>query len=434
MTTTPKGAFDVIGFDAFQAAVEHNTDAAYEQMRDTTPVYQLPGQNVFLITRYNDIVAAAHDIETFSNEFKSPGLALGAGSSQIAEELEAIRATGYPQVSTMLTRDPPAHTRYRRLVGRAFTARRVESWKPVIERVTRELTDQFADAGQAEIVSAFAVPLPVRVIADALGVPRERERDFKQWTDDATLAIGANPSDEGRLAAARGLAAFQHYFAEQLESRRLNPRDDFLTDLVQAAVALDDELDDKKPLDTPEMLNILHQLLVAGNETTTSLIASTLILLVDMPFLQDLLRGEPAAAKDVVDEALRLTSPAQGMFRVVRRDVTVAGVEIPAGATAILMYASGNRDATRYECPNEFRVDRGARQHLAFGQGLHYCVGASLSRAEAEFALTHLCQRLSDIHIVGQPTYKPSFVLSGPRTLQLAYSARPVSTLNQESV
>lgn len=434
MTSTSKGGADLRNFDAFRAAVEHTTDAAYEQMRATAPVYQLPGQDVFLITRYDDIAAAARDIETFSNEFKSPGLALGAGSSQIAEQLEEIRATGYPQVSTMLTRDPPAHTRYRRLVGRAFTARRVESWKPVIERVATELTDQFIDLKQVEFVSAFAVPLPVRVIANALGVPRERERDFKQWTDDATLAIGANPSDEGRLAAARGLAAFQHYFAEELESRRRKPRDDFLTDLVQAAVALDDDLDDKRPLDTPEMLNILHQLLVAGNETTTSLIASTMILLTELPSLQELLRRDPAAAKDVVDEALRLTSPAQGMFRVVRRDVTVAGVTIPAGATAILMYASGNRDATRYECPHEFRVDRGARQHLAFGQGLHYCVGANLSRAEAEFALTHLCQRLSDIHIVGQPTYKPSFVLSGPRTLQLAYSARPVPALNQETI
>jgi cytochrome P450 len=409
-------------FDPYSAAISHTTDAAYAWMRAERPVYQLPGANVFLITRYDDIVAAARDIDTFSNEFISPGLALGEGSSAISEELAAVRATGYPQVSTMLTADPPAHDRFRRLTTRAFTARRIASWEPDIERIVEELIDGFIDAGEVEFVSGFAVPLPVRVIAHALGVPRERERDFKAWTNHATAAIGADPGDQGRLAAARGLVAFQRYFAGELEDRRTNPRDDFLTDLLNAEIVADDDIDDTRPLDLPEMLNILHQLLVAGNETTTSLLASAMIELNDKPEVRQALRDDRAVARAVVDEVLRLSSPAQGMFRIVRRTVTVAGTEIPEGATAILMYGSGNRDETHFERPDEFRIDRGPQQHLAFGHGIHFCVGAKLSRLEAEIALKELCCRMDKIWIAGQPTYKPSFVLSGPQTLPLGFT------------
>jgi cytochrome P450 len=423
VTETKAESLVTCPFDPYSAAISHTTDAAYAWMRAERPVYQLPGANVFLITRYDDIVAAARDIDTFSNEFISPGLALGEGSSAISEELAAVRATGYPQVSTMLTRDPPAHDRFRRLTTRAFTARRIASWEPHVERIVEELIDGFIDAGEVEFVSGFAVPLPVRVIAHALGVPRERERDFKAWTNHATAAIGADPGDKGRLAAARGLVAFQRYFAGELEDRRTNPRDDFLTDLLNAEIAADDDIDDTRPLDLPEMLNILHQLLVAGNETTTSLLASAMIELSDKPDVRQALSNDRVVARSVVDEVLRLSSPAQGMFRIVRRTVTVAGTEIPEGATAILMYGSGNRDESQFERPDEFRMDRGPQQHLAFGHGIHFCVGAKLSRLETEIALTQLCRRMDKIWIGGKPTYKPSFVLSGPQTLPLRFTA-----------
>ena len=397
-------------------------------MRIQSPVHQLSGTNVFLITRYDDIVAAARDTETFSNEFVSPGIALGQGSSEISGELAAIRATGYPQVPTMLTRDDPAHSRFRRLTTRAFSARRIDSWTADIERICNGLIDGFIDAGEVEFVSAFAVPLPVRVIAFALGVPAEREQDFKAWTDHATAAIGADPGDDARLDAARGLVEFQRYFAAELEDRRAHPRDDFLTDLLNAEVVDDDGLDDRRPLDETEMLSILHQLLVAGNETTTALLASAAIELSDKPELRNAIRNDRNALRAVVEELLRLSSPAQGMFRIVRRDVTVADTLIPEGATAILMYGSGNRDAERFECPDDFRVDRESKQHLAFGHGLHFCIGARLSRLEAEIALRQLCQRMDEMWLTAAPTYKPSFVLSGPLTVPLAFKRAERST------
>lgn len=423
MTDSATRASQGCQLDLFDAAAQHTTDAAYKWMREECPVYQLPGRNVFLITRYDDIVNAARDVETFSNEFTSPGVALGKGSAEIADELAAILGGGYTQVSTMLTRDHPAHTRFRRLTTRAFTPRRVASWGPEVERITTELIDGFIDTGSVEFVSQFAVPLPVRVIAHALGLPRGRENDVKEWTDHATASIGADPGDEARLAAARGLVAFQNYFAAELRARRDNPQDDFLTDLVNAEIpAGDDDVEDRRPLDTPEMLSVLHQLVVAGNETTTSLLGSAMVMLADKPDIRDAVAHDAAAARTVVDELLRLASPAQGMFRVARKTVTVAGTQIPQGATVILMYASGNRDPQRYDRPDEILLDRSERQHLAFGHGIHFCIGSHLSRMEAEVALTQLCRRIDRLWLIGEPQYKPSFVLSGPRLLNLGFT------------
>jgi cytochrome P450 len=415
------------GFDPFAAEVIAEPARWYARMRTEQPVFRVPGHGFFLVTRYEDVLAATRDTETFSNRFTSPGLALGRGSPEVQAQVDAILAEGYPRTPTLLTNDPPAHTRFRRLVSRAFTPRRVASWQPEIERLSTELIGRFAGRGSVELVTEFAVPLPIGVIADALGVPR-------RWTDDSTDLIGADVTDERRLAAARGLVEFQRYFAAELDDRRRRPRDDFLTDLVHATVEGDAGepdtagLEDTRPLDTAEMLSILHQLLVAGNETTTTLLAESMRLLT----------GDPAAyarvASDrdgsytaaVIEESLRLAAPAQGMFRVVTRDTVLGGVEIPAGSTAILMYASANRDEALCPDGDAFRPGRaGGRQHLSFGSGIHYCIGAALSRAEAAEALPRLCRAMPDARLAtDRLDYKPSFVLRGLRSLPLRFTVR----------
>ena len=164
-------------------------------------MFRVPGHGFYLVTRYDDVVAATRDTETFSNRFHSPGLALGRGSEAIQAELEAILAGGYPRTPTLLTNDPPAHTRFRRLVSRAFTPRRVASWTAEIDRLCDELIGRFAGRGSVELVSEFAVPLPIGVIADALGVPRDMQPTFRRWTDDSTDLIGAEKG--GKLAPAK---------------------------------------------------------------------------------------------------------------------------------------------------------------------------------------------------------------------------------------
>ncbi|MDQ1515428.1 MAG: hypothetical protein QOE80_1258 [Actinomycetota bacterium] len=409
------------GFDPFAEQVIADPVPWYALMRQEQPVFRVPGAGFYLVTRYEDVVAAVRDTETFSNRFTSPGLALGRGSPAIQEELNAILACGYPRTPTLLTNDPPAHTRFRRLVSRAFTPRRVSSWTGAIDRLSDELIGAFAGRGSVELVAEFAVPLPIGVIADALGVPREMQPTFRKWTDDSTDLIGADVTDERRLDAARGLVEFQTYFAAELADRRRSPRDDFLTDLLQSG-----ELDDTRPLDTPEMLSILHQLLVAGNETTTTLLAESMRLLVASPsdYGRVAADGDGSFTAAVVEEALRLCAPAQGMFRVVTRDTVLGGVELPAGATAILMYASANRDEAQWPDPDSFCPGRdGVRHHLSFGSGIHFCVGAALSRAEAQAALPRLCRALPDARLATDTLdYKPSFVLRGLRSLPLTFT------------
>jgi cytochrome P450 len=415
------------GFDPFAEAVIADPARWYALMRKEQPVFRVPGPGFYLVTRYEDVMAAVRDTDTFSNRFTSPGLALGRGSAAVQEALNAILANGYPRTPTLLTNDPPAHTRFRRLVARAFTPRRVASWLPEIDRLSDELIEAFAGRGSVELVSEFAVPLPIGVIADALGVPRDMQPTFRKWTDDSTDLIGADVTDQRRLDAARGLVDFQRYFAAELDDRRRSPRDDFLTDLLQATVDGDEDgLDDHRPLDTPEMLSILHQLLVAGNETTTTLLAESVRLLVANPaeYAKVAADTDGSYAAAATEEALRLCSPAQGMFRVVTRDTVLGGVEIPAGATAILMYASANRDATQWPDADSFCPGRdGARHHLSFGSGVHFCVGAALSRAEAVAALPRLCRALPDARLATETLdYKPSFVLRGLRSLPLTFT------------
>jgi cytochrome P450 len=426
MSTTPDS---LDGFDPFAPTVIADPVPWYALMRKEQPVFRVPGRGFYLVTRYEDVMAAVRDPEVFSNRFHSPGLALGQGSAAVQEEIAAILAEGYPRTATLLTNDPPAHTRFRRLVARAFTPRRVASWLPAIDRLSDELVERFAGRGSVELVSEFAVPLPIGVIADALGVPRDMQPTFRKWTDDSTDLIGADVTDQRRLDAARGLVEFQRYFAAELDERRRSPRDDFLTDLVHATVDGDEEgLEDTRPLDVPEMLSILHQLLVAGNETTTTLLAEAMRILVAHPDAYARVAADDGGSHvaDVTEEVLRLCAPAQGMFRVVTRDTVLGGVEIPAGSTAVLMYASANRDGAQWPDGDSFCPGRdGVRQHLAFGSGIHYCIGAALSRAEAQAALPRLCRAMPDARLAaGTLDYKPSFVLRGLRSLPLEFTPR----------
>ncbi len=423
------GPETLTGFDPFGAEVIADPAPWYARMRREQPVFRVPGHGFYLVTRYEDVIAATRDTGTFSNRFTSPGLALGKGSEAIQAELDTILATGYPRTPTLLTNDPPAHTRFRRLVSRAFTPRRVASWTGTVDRLCEELIGRFAALGSVELIAEFAVPLPIGVIADALGVPRDMQPTFRRWTDDSTDLIGADVTDERRLAAARGLVEFQRYFAGELDDRRRRPRDDFLTDLVQASVDGDEaELDETRPLDTAEMLSILHQLLVAGNETTTTLLAESMRLLIGDPseYARVAADRDGSYTSGVVEETLRLCAPAQGMFRMVTRDTVLGGVEIPAGATAILMYASANRDEAQWPDGDRFCPGRdGVRHHVSFGSGIHFCIGAALSRAEAQAALPRLCRAMPDARLAGEALdYKPSFVLRGLRSLPLVFTPR----------
>jgi cytochrome P450 len=415
---------DLAAFNPFDPATLQCPFPHYAQMRDERPVMYIESMGMYLVTRHDLVLQVIRNVETYSSRFGRASLPLPA---EAQDRMAAVVADGWPRVPTMLTADMPDHTRYRRLISKAFTPKVIAELEPVIRRITTRLIDSWIDSGSIEFVEQFGVPLPVEVIAHALNVPDDRLADFKRWSDDSIAGIGTDISIDDQLAAERGVNEYQHYFAAEFEKRKLEPQDDLLTNLLNARIDDDDPLDeqvvlDKRPLDMAEMLSMVQQLLVAGNETTTKLLTETMRLLAESPDQWQQLKADPSRAPMIVEEALRLSTPTQGMFRISTTDHELDGVPIPRGARLVIVFASANRDEALYAEPDSFDPDREhLRDHLAFGKGIHFCLGAALSRLEGKVALEELSRRLDSFTLAesNEFTYFPSFLLRGLTQLDL---------------
>lgn len=427
---------DLDDFNLFDPEIQQCPHMYYAKMQKERGVFETDalGTPLYLVTKYEDVAACAMNTSVFSSRFDAGSM---EGNSEYARRAQELyeQEGGFDRVGTMLTVDPPEHTRYRRLVSQAFTPKAIAALEPTIRELAGQLIDELISGtaiGQSlDFVELFAVPLPVAVIAKALNVPDDRLGDFKRWSDASVAGIGTNISIDERLAADREVIEFQKYFADQLELRRKTPQDDILTDLVNAQIDNDDpEGFDSAPLDIAEMLSIIQQLLVAGNQTTTHLLGEMLLLLDEHPEEWARLTEDPLYGKDVADEALRLAAPTQGMFRVVSEDTQVGSTSLSAGSRVVLMYAAANRDPEMWEHPDTFQPGReGQAKHLSFGKGPHYCVGAGLARLEARIVAETLGERLSRIEVTNRSElrYIPSFVLRGPQRIDVVVSAKEVT-------
>ena len=417
-------AVDISTFNPFDPSTQQCPFPHYAQMREEAPVHPVPGLGVHLVTKHDLVMQVLRDPQTYSSMFGGAGMPL---SSADREKFAEVMAAGYPRVPTMLTADQPDHTRYRRLVARAFHPKVIAEMEPIIRQITVELIESWIDKGRIEFVKEFGVPLPVRVIAKALNVPDDRLADFKRWSDDSIAGIGTNITLEQRLQAEYGVNEFQHYFAEQIELRRTNPQDDILTNLLNASIDDDDpEVTDKRQLDMPEMLSIIQQLLVAGNETTTKSLTEMVRLLAENPEEWAALKADPSRAEKVFEETLRLSTPTQGMWRILTKDAELGGVQLTKGQRIIIVFASANRDEALYDNPDDFDPMRDhLRDNLAFGKGIHFCLGANLSRLEGKVAAEELSKRIDTITLSESNKYQyfPSFMLRGLTDLDIEFTA-----------
>lgn len=378
-------------------------------------MYLVPGLGFAIASTYEAVQELISDPKRFSSNV---GAQAGGFSAEVADVMKEAAAP----VDTLLTCDPPAHIRYRSLVQRAFAARRVARMAPQIRRVVEDVADAVAARDSLDWVAEFAVPIPLTIIADQLGVPRADMPLFKKWSDDAVAPLGGMISGERQVECARSLVEFQRYMQDRIEERRREGRDDMLTDLVDA------RLDGVEPLNVPEMLSILQQILVAGNETTSNVIASATMLLLQNSDQLDLVRADRSLIPNLVEEAIRLESPVQGLFRVATGDTQLAGVELSAGTRIIAMFASANRDAGVFPAPERFDVKReNARNHLGFSRGEHFCVGAALARQELESVFETVLDRFADLALApgNDFAHEPSFILRGLKRLQVTLSPTP---------
>ncbi|MFD7008477.1 cytochrome P450 [Rhodococcus jostii] len=401
----------------------------YARLRTEQPVQWLTGLNAYAVTRYDDVLDILRRAKEFSSRRQTgPGSATPlakrvANDESYSPEVRAwaARRVEIAESSPVLVNcDPPRHAQQRRNFQRTFSPARVEKTAPAIQAIADDLIDGFVARGSADIVRDFAIPLPMTVIADALGIPSSEMSTFKRWSDAFVMANG-NPSltreQIGGLFGA--MNEFYDYMTAELAERDEAPRDDLITD-VAAATAGEGE-----PLTHNERLQILAQFLIAGNETTTSLLAAAVLKFTQDPLLQDTLRKDPELVPAFVEEVLRLESPVQGLFRIANEDSVVGGTPVPKGSFLWLLYGSCNRDESVFPEADELQLEReNATSHLAFARGEHLCLGANLARAEARIALQTLLRRLSRIRLAPGESgdeYFPSLVQHGMTRLKVVF-------------
>ena len=380
-----------------------------------TTIQHLPDTGAYVVYSYDLCSEANTKPEIFSNDFTA---LMGADD----DEVRAILAEGWDNPPTLLTADHPVHTRNRKLVNLAFSAPRVNAIEADMREKSIELIAAFADKGECEFVEEFAIPLPVAMIAQQIGLDNDPHQ-VKAWSDAAVDRFSQMVSRERVLECARSLVEFQKYMKGKIDERRAHGGDDLLADLVAARV------EGETPLTDEEIMSIMQQFMVAGNETTTSTLAGGLLQLIRNPDQMDKAVAaaggkDPKVIMNLVEEALRYETPTAGMWRIVKQDTELGGMAIPAGSVVQLRYAAANRDPSKFENPDKFDIERAnARAHLAFGKGPHMCVGNMLSRKEMLVAFDELLSRLKDFKVADESgiAILPNILLRGVTRLPITF-------------
>ena len=380
-------------------------------------IEHLPEMNTYVVYSYELCNEANGKPEIFSNDFSS---LMGREED---EEINAILAEGWPDEPTLLTADAPVHTRNRKLVNLAFSAPRVNAIEDTMRAKSISLIEGFADKGECEFVEEFAIPLPVFMIAGQIGLDKD-PKQVKLWSDAAVDRFSQMVDHERKKECARSLVEYQKYMKSLIDDRRANGGDDLLTDLVEARV------EGETPLTDPEIMSIMQQFMVAGNETTTSTLAGGLLQLIRNPDQMAKAKAaaggrDPKVIGNLVEESLRYETPTAGMWRIVKQDTELGGQAIPAGSVVQLRYAAANRDPKKFENPDAFDIERtNARAHQAFGKGPHMCVGNMLSRKEMLVAFDELLERLDNFEVADEDGIKvlPNILLRGVTRLPITFT------------
>lgn len=375
----------------------------YARLHEECPVYRMPETGIYVVTRYDDIQTVVRDPKTYSNVI----LAMEALQGENGRRYQAmLKEKGYEHVHVLHRSDPPKHAVHRKMVDRVFSGQRVRALVPQVEALAHELVDRFIDRGECELIREFALPLPGMILGEQLGLDKHDFARFQSWAL-AMLATSNEVMDDQRLREIADIEIdAQHYLASIFEARRKEPTGDLISDLVHAAV------EGEEPFTMHELQNLLNQLITGGYETTTSAIAHGIWLLMRFPEQYAKLRAQPALLKRFVEETLRYESPVQGIMRTVTCDTVLGGVELKAGSTLILRFGAANQDPKKFPCPRNFDIERtNAGTHLAFGAGIHSCLGQQLARQEIFTGIQVLLERMEDFQLA-RALPEPAYVYS----------------------
>ncbi len=394
-------------FNPFVPSYRRNPYLQFDRLRAADPVHRSDALQAWILTRYEDVLRVLRDHETFSSDVRNAG---GRIAATLAEQ-----RSGSPLGDTvsLLATDPPEHTFLRGIVNRAFTPRSVDRLRPRIEALAQSLLAEQPAVGEWDLVSGLAQPLPVIVIAELLGIPPEDRARFKAWSERIALATDLMQGEAVIESIRQATSELADYFTGFIEDRRREPAEDLISALVAAET-------DGRRLTGDEVLTFAILLLVAGNETTTNLIGSGMRALLAHPEAMAALRADPDRIPAAIEEMLRYDGPVQGIVRFATTDVRIGDRTVQAGDIVMGMTGAANRDPKQFPEPTVFDIARSDVRHLAFGQGIHYCVGAPLARVEAAIAFRALLARWPSIEAVGEAEMGGTFLIRGPVRLSLA--------------
>ena len=377
---------------------------AYATLRQAMPVLHIPDLDLWFVFRYDDVRTIVSLPESFSSDFNV------FGGARLALDPDATLS-----LQSIIGVDPPKHRKLRDLLTRAFTPRTIESYEAKIRKIVDDLIDSVIESGHMDLVGDLAEPLPTRVISDMLGIDPAYQETFRQASE---LLLGGDLSQAVRapeLAAAED--ALNSYLYELIARRRLKPEDDLTSKLIAADV-------DGEHLTDRDIVGFCELLLIAGNGTTTHLIGNMMLALLQFPDQFVKLRADTSKLPAAIEEALRFYSPALQVLRSAKQDYQIGGQTIPAGARIFPMLASANRDDGKFPNPDTFNIDREANQHIAFGNGIHYCIGAPLGRLETRVAFTAILNRLHNIALAPDsvPTLNPGLLINSLKALSITFT------------
>lgn len=382
-------------FASLVDALRRNPFPAYAVLRRMAPVFHDTRHRLWMLFDYESVKRALHDPETFSSRAAPPG--------------------GGP-LDWLIFQDPPLHTKLRGIIMRTFTPRAIADLEPRVRALCRELLEPALARGGMDAAADFAIPLPLFVIAEMLGVPAADREPLKRWS---AAILGLSGAIAGGEAARRAVSAFRDaktemrpYVLRWLAERRAGPKDDLLTRLVEAEV-------DGERLGEEDILGFFQLLLLAGSETTTNLIGSAILTFAEHPAQLARVRAEPGLLPSAIEEVLRYRPPVQAVFRQTLRDVEMGGKTIPAGQLVLAMIGAANRDPRQFRHPRRFDVARDPNPHVAFGHGIHFCIGAALARLEARVALGDFLDRAPRFTVTGRWEPQRGFHIHGPTRLPL---------------
>ena len=394
----------------------------YAQLRAEAPVFRLAlpdGRTAWLVSRYDDVAAVLKDERFSKDKLAAWSQGLFAGRSWAVRMIEPFTLRMFePLTHNMLDVDPPAHTRLRALVHKAFTPQIVEGMRGRVETITNDLMDKVRGRDGMDLIRDYALPLPTTIIAEMLGIPAKDRHGFHRWSNHI---VASSSSATGRLMAIPTIWKFMRYIRNLIAARRVAPGNDLVSALVRAEEA-------GQPLSGDELLAMIFLLLIAGHETTVNLIGNGVLALLEHLDQMEKLRKNPSLIRSAVEELLRFHSPVEtATERYAREDVKVGGTTIPRGAVVLAALASANRDERQFPNPDALDVAREPNRHLAFGLGIHFCLGAPLARMEGQIAIRTLLDRAPRLRLAVAPDalrWRRGLVLRGLEALPVAFGGQ----------